>query len=128
MNIKLLIVVFVVFCSLNVKAQVDTAQKTFGYIKYDTAFKNSIAYKNITIVPRYYPEVYVDVINDSILVRIDTVHHKAQVHNHYKEHCMYFQVDDNPPQMVLRNDVFTVWSDHFTLIVSRKNYSRTYKF
>ena len=61
-----------------------------------------------------------------LYIRIDTVHGLSYVYNYYP--CkMYFSVNGSKAVLVKRKAVFTVWSTHFTVIVSRKKYRREYK-
>ena len=68
-----------------------------------------------------------DIWYDSLFVRIDTVHLVSQVFNYY-DGSIYVQVDSFDTKLIPKNQVFTVWSNHFTVTVTRKRYRRIYQF
>ena len=65
-----------------------------------------------------YPYVY---------VRQDTIHNMAQFYNHYP-HKMFISINGGKAAVIQKRQVLTVWSNHFTVTVTRKKYSHLYKF
>lgn len=68
-----------------------------------------------------------DVDYPFVYARKDTIHGMTQLYNHYP-HKMWFSVNGGRSIELNRHAVMTVWSSSFVLVVTRKKYSRTYKF
>ena len=61
-----------------------------------------------------------------VYVEVDTIHHTSQVFNYY--HCkMWYSVNGGKATELKRAQVMTVWSNRFTLTVTRKKFKRVYK-
>lgn len=59
-------------------------------------------------------------------IKIDTVHSLARIYSYYP-HAMLFSVNGGKAVKMKRKEVMSAWSEHFTLMVIRKNYKRTYQ-
>ena len=66
-----------------------------------------------------------DVDYPFVYVRKDTIHGLTYLYNHYP-HAMYFSANGGKTTLLRRNQVMTVWSNRFTLTVSRKKYRKSY--
>lgn len=62
-----------------------------------------------------------------LYVLVDTINKMAQIHSYYP-HKMYISINGGKASVIQKRQVLTVWNQHFTLIVSRKNYKRIYQF
>ena len=65
-----------------------------------------------------YPHLY---------VLVDTVHNMAHVHSIYP-HKVFISINGGRALEVKRGGVLTVWSNRFTVTVTRKRYRRIYQF
>jgi len=63
-----------------------------------------------------YPHLY---------VLVDTIRNMSQVHSIYARK-MTFSINGGKAQELRRGGVLSVWSNHFTVTVSRKKYKRIY--
>jgi hypothetical protein len=54
-----------------------------------------------------------------VFLNVDTVHHTTQVHSVYHKK-MYFCVNGGRATLLKRGEAITVWSNHFTLVVTNR--------
>ena len=62
-----------------------------------------------------------------LYVFVDTINKMAQIHSYYP-HKMYISINGGKASVIQKRQVLTVWSNHFTVTVTRKKYSHLYKF
>ena len=62
-----------------------------------------------------------------IYVLVDTINKMAQIHSYYP-HKMFISINGGKASVIQKRQVLTVWSNHFTVTVTRKKYKRIYQF
>jgi len=62
-----------------------------------------------------------------LYVLVDTINKMAQVHSYYP-HKMFISINGGKASVIQKRQVLTVWSNHFTVTVTRKKYKHLYQF
>ena len=59
-------------------------------------------------------------------VKIDTIHNHATI-AHYYHRRAYVSINGGKAQLMKRGRYLTVWSNHFTVTITRKRFKQTYE-
>jgi len=62
-----------------------------------------------------------------LYVLFDTINKMAQIYSYYPSK-MFISINGGKALIIQKRQVLTVWSNHFTVTVTRKKYKRIYQF